>query len=204
MASLDAALAELLARTGAQAAMVVDGRTGTVVAEVGVPAGEDGATLVALARDAVPAAAAEGDLVVATRDAVHVLRVADVPGTFLHVRLAPGHGDVAAIRRELASPALQAIVANTLPRPRATLPGPRPPRQDADRQPALATLVTAGPPPIRSGVLAALALGPAGIPHPAPRQHRAAPVPIFAVLYQPWSCDPSTLRRVAAGLRSLE
>lgn len=115
MAPLDAVLAALLARTGAQAARVVDGRTGAVVAQAGVDAGDDVATLVAIARESGPPAAG-CDLVVATHHAVHVLRSAGTVGTFLHVRLAHGRGDLPTTRRELASPALDAAVRHALDR----------------------------------------------------------------------------------------
>jgi len=188
---LDFVLAELLARTGAQAARVVDGRTGTVVAEVGVQAGDDVATLVRLAHEAGPLAASDGgldDLVVATRTAVHVLRMTDVPGTFLHIRLDNGRGDVAAARRGMATVVLPSAVRQALvaappagypavpeplpaeplpaeplpaePLPAEPLPAEPLPAEPLPAEPRNPALASlaAGPPVARSGVLAAMAL----------------------------------------------
>jgi len=232
---LDFVLAELLARTGAQAARVVDGRTGTVVAEVGVQAGDDVATLVRLAHEAGPLAASDGgldDLVVATRTAVHVLRMTDVPGTFLHIRLDNGRGDVAAARRGMATVVLPSAVRQALvaappagypavpaPLPAAPLPAeplpaaplPAAPLPAEPRNPALASLA-AGPPVARSGVLAAMALAAhetrsltkrTPLASVLPPRSAVPPVTTPAVLRQRWAHDDAMLRRVVTGLRRL-
>ena len=227
---LDFVLAELLARTGAQAARVVDGRTGTVVAEVGVQAGDDVATLVRLAHEAGPLAASDGgldDLVVATRTAVHVLRMTDVPGTFLHIRLDNGRGDVAAARRGMATVVLPSAVRQALvaappagypavpePLPAEPLPAeplPAEPLPAEPRNPALASLA-AGPPVARSGVLAAMALAAhetrsltkrTPLASVLPPRSAVPPVTTPAVLRQRWAHDDAMLRRVVTGLRRL-
>ncbi|MCY7343010.1 MAG: hypothetical protein LH603_14520 [Pseudonocardia sp.] len=217
---LDFVLAELLARTGAQAARVVDGRTGTVVAEVGVQAGDDVATLVRLAHEAGPLAASDGgldDLVVATRTAVHVLRMTDVPGTFLHIRLDNGRGDVAAARRGMATVVLPSAVRQALvaapPAGYPAVPAPLPaaPLPAEPRNPALASLA-AGPPVARSGVLAAMALAAhetrsltkrTPLASVLPPRSAVPPVTTPAVLRQRWAHDDAMLRRVVTGLRRL-
>ena len=217
---LDFVLAELLARTGAQAARVVDGRTGTVVAEVGVQAGDDVATLVRLAHEAGPLAASDGgldDLVVATRTAVHVLRMTDVPGTFLHIRLDNGRGDVAAARRGMATVVLPSAVRQALvaapPAGYPAVPEPLPaePLPAEPRNPALASLA-AGPPVARSGVLAAMALAAhetrsltkrTPLASVLPPRSAVPPVTTPAVLRQRWAHDDAMLRRVVTGLRRL-
>lgn len=198
---LDAVLAELLARTGARAARLVDTRTGTLLAEGGDHAGDEVATLVRLARDAVPVAAGSGgmeDLVLATPRAVHVLR--ELPGAFVHVRVEDGTR-VAAVRRELASPALHRAVAMALTPEEPSLPHQRRPVEDPDSRPALATL---GAPrrAARTGALAVLALSP-DAPRHLPRRQPARPVPVPAVLNQNWALDLGTMQRLVAGLHRL-
>ncbi len=194
---LDAVVAELVARSGAQAARLVDARTGSVLSSAGTVAGEEVATLVRMARDAAPMAMAGGgmeDLVLATRDAVHVLR--SVTGAFVHVRVDAGH-DVAAARRELASPALhraldRALVPTSIP----ALPRPR----ASTDAPALAVLGAPVAPSARPGALAVLALSPDAAP-PLPR--REQPVPVRTVLNQNWALDVGTMQRLVVGLHRL-
>ena len=197
--SLDAVVAELVSRSGATAARVVDARTGAVLASVGgVPgAGDEVATLVRMARDAAALAVACGgmeDLVLATRDAVHVLR--SLTTTFVHVRMDPSR-DPGSARRELASPALQRALAATL--------APELPRQrtstDGRDRPALAVLGSRGP-ATSAGALAVLALSSDGAVE-LPQRAPARPVPTAGVLHQNWARDLATLERLVAGLRRL-
>jgi hypothetical protein len=199
---LDAVLAELLVRSGARAARLVDARTGTLLAEAGVNAGEEVAALVRLAREAVPVGAASGgmeDLVLATPRAVHVLR--GLPGAFLHVRVEDGAG-VAQARRELASPALHRALAAALAPVEPMLPRPRTPSERPDSLPALATL-GASSRPSRAGSLAVLALAAdasSRLPQRAPgRPLREVP----EVLDRQWSRDLATMQRLVAGLQRL-
>jgi len=210
---LDVVVAELLSRSGAQAARVVDARTGTALAAAGTGAGDEVATLVQLARDAAPMALAGGgmeDLVLATRNAVHVLR--SVAGVFLHVRVDSEH-DAELARRELASPALHRALG-AAPAPGPALPRPRTSVDGRDSRPALAGLAEnpsvggaaragagrhAGRRP-GAGSLAVLAIdAPAQLPQRAPTR----PVPAPTVLNQEWSRDVATLQRLVAGLQRL-
>jgi hypothetical protein len=174
---LHAALTALLADTGAQAARVLDVRTGAVVAEMGTAALDDVPALIRLAAAArsVAAGADLDDLVLTTRRAVHVLRESSVPGFFLLIRLEEGNGDLVAARRGLASPALDAALRSVL-RPPAGPPhscdGTAPPADPpGGGEPALAAL---GPAAAwrRPGELAALALGPVAA---LPRRTSARP-----------------------------
>ncbi|MBN9097702.1 MULTISPECIES: hypothetical protein [unclassified Pseudonocardia] len=199
---LDAVLAELLARTGARAARLVDARTGTQLAEAGANAGDDVATLVRLARDAAPVAAASGgmeDLVLATPRAVHVLR--GLPGAFLHVRV-EDLARVAGVRHELASPALQRAVATALTPEEPGLPRPRTPSDGSDSLPALATLGAGARRPARTGALAVLALSP-DAPAALPRRGSPRPPAVPAVLNQNWAIDIGIMQRLVAGLHRL-
>lgn len=198
---LDAVLAELLARTGARAARLVDARTGMLLAEAGDNAGDEVSTLVRLARDAVPVAATSGgmeDLVLATPRAVHVLR--ELPGVFLHVRVEDG-ARVAGVRHELASPALRRAVVTALTPEEPGLPHPRRPTEGPDSLPALATLGAARR-PARTGALAVLALSPEA-PAVLPRREPARPVAVPTVLNQNWALDVGTMQRLVAGLQRL-
>ncbi len=127
-ARLGSALAVLVARTGAQAARLVDARDGGVLAQVGVIPAEDVSALVALARDAVPDSGGPEDLVLPTPGGVHILRA--FPGVFVHLRVGAGPGVVTA-RRELAEPALRQAVdlrGARLAPPAGTVPVPQLPR----------------------------------------------------------------------------
>jgi hypothetical protein len=220
--TLEAALTDLLVLTGARAARVLDLRTGTVVAEVGVSAQDDVYTLMALARAAGPVATTGGgldDIVVTTRRSVHVLRETAVPGLFLHARLDHGAGNIAAARQQLASPVLQgaagAMFQLSLVPELPALPQPRSAGGAHRDQPALASLVPRSRQG-RSGELAVLALGPdIHLPRRVPAQAAAeraraaaavaeqvSPRPSTpAVLAQAWSTDAGTLRRLLVALR---
>jgi hypothetical protein len=200
---LGAVLAELVARAGAQAARVVDARSGGVLAQVGIDPGRDITALVALARDAVHD---QDDLVLITEDGVHVLR--NLPGAFLHLRTAAGPG-VEAARHEVASAALhravegarRGLAAVGLPRPRVPGAG-RPDRSTAPppRQPALVALGPAAARMEQVGSRAALALE-----EPAPLPLRAVPQPLAlpTVLHQEWAVDADAMGRILDGLRRL-
>lgn len=154
MRRLEAVLADLLARTGAEAARVVDAPTAAVLAEVvstATRAQVDAAQvdtaqvdadtsdvlagLVRLAAAAAQVAAADGgldDLVVGGRRAVHVLRA--IPGAaYLYLRLDPARDGLPGARRWLADPTLHqailevlrpAVQRSTTPRSAATVPTP--------------------------------------------------------------------------------
>lgn len=188
---LDAVVAELVARSGAQAARLVDARTGSVLSSAGTVAGDEVSTLVRMARDAAPMAVAGGgmeDLVLATRDAVHVLRT--VTGGFLHLRIRPEQ-NVEVARRALASPALRRALERVLA-PAPVLPRPR---VSADA-PALAAL-GAPAPMAGAGALAVLALGR------LPRREASRPAAAPTVLNQNWALDVDTMQRLVAGLHRL-
>lgn len=149
MRRLEAVLADLMARTGAQAARIVDMPTAAVIAEVDpAMAGSVGivgvvgtvgtvgtadnadsvAGLVRLADQAAQVAGPDGgldDLVVGTRRAVHVLRaIADT--AYLHLRLDPARDGLTVARRWLADPSLhQAIMAVLRPALHHRSPTPR-------------------------------------------------------------------------------
>ncbi len=226
-AGLDAALTQLLIQTGAQAARLLDGRTGEVLAEVGTTSEDDPVTLARLVEVATGAAAAGGgleDLTLATRRSVHVLRESAVPGSVLQLRLDSARANLAAnlsaARHALAAAAQHdAVCAATAARPGSgggpepapaeltELPMPAPDRR-AGGQPALASLAPGGR-PLRSGELAALALGPIGelpqrVPAPSPVRRRSTPSPLAStppVLQQAWANDMDTLHRLLTALR---
>lgn len=188
---LDAVVGELVARSGAQAARLVDARTGAVLSSAGSVAGAEVATLVRLAREVAPmAGGGVADLVLTTGDAVHVLR--PLPRAFLHLRIDPG-GDVSTARRELASPALRRALDRVLVP--ASIPGPRTPVDG----PALAALAALGAPARTPGpgALAVLALGR------LPRREAARPPAQPGVLNQSWALDVATMQRLVAGLHRL-
>jgi hypothetical protein len=209
---LGAVLAELVARSGARAARVVDARTGAVLARAGAEPVGDIAGLVGIAREA---RRDDDDLVITAPDGVHVLR--SLPRAFLHLRTGGGPG-VAVARRELASTALHRALNGALsgdipesrpPQPRHPEPGPVP-----TQQPALAALA---PPAlaVRAGRLAVLALaGEPDVAVPLPRRtaagsetvpHRVAtrPLALPTVLQQKWAGDAATMGRILDGLRRL-
>jgi hypothetical protein len=206
-APLEIQLAGLLRACGAQVARAVDGRRGVVLAEVGLPHGDDVAALVRLARSAAPVAAAHGelvgDLVVTAGRAVHVLREcgSEASPAVLHVRLDPAIGDVATARRGLAAPALDGAVRAAAGRygsfPVAPVPLPRLPADPAARaqEPALAAL-DATLAWQRTGRLAADALPPV-VPLPRRASGGGARRETSG---QKWACDVDTMGRVLAAL----
>jgi hypothetical protein len=218
---LDRQLADLLRTCRGQAARVVDGWRGVVLAKVGSAHGDDVAALVNLARAAAAVGRGEPvvDLVVTAERAVHVLR--EYGDVVLHVRLDPAVGDVAAARRGLAAPALvhaahgavgihaavgRAPVDPVVPVPRRPAdPGTQGHTQG--QEPALASIMGVGP-PIHAGSLAARALPqvvplPRRTPAPPPstRPGRAGPAP--AVLRRAWADDLGTMGRLLAALHRM-
>ena len=186
---LAAVLAVLVGRTGADAARVVDARSGGVLAQVGVIPAEDVRTLVALARDAAPATDGQDDLVLTTSSGVHVLRA--FPGAFVHLRVGAGPGVVVA-RRELASPALRQAVGGGpagiplrtvpvphLPRPRHAQPGDPEPHESQAR-PRHARPPRPHPPRIEPPQVP-----PARTPHDRPEPRHSGPSPDGRPLRQP-------------------
>ncbi|WP_300011818.1 hypothetical protein [Pseudonocardia sp.] len=213
------ALADLLARSGARAVRVVDGRAGRVVGSAGAPApdgGDDPGTVAGLVRDAVALGRGGLDDVVVTTDrSMHVLRPAAVPGVFLHLSLGLEGVDVGRARHALAAPALHAAIRAALaPDPRAAgIPRPRPAPRTPAQQPALAGLVgqqaPAGHGTRAAGVLAEL-IQPSPADRSLPRRRPAAtrrPRPPGAVTVglpeRVWARDVDTMRRLALGLRRL-
>lgn len=198
--TLHGLLEELLERTGAQAARVLDGRTGTVLGAAAATPDDpvdDAPALVRLAALAGSAAAAEGglhDVVLATGRAVHVLRATGMRGSFLHVRLPAGSADLAAARHELAAaawhPAFRlgtTCAAEPLPR---RVPSP----------PAAGARSTRPRP--RPTPTGAVAPAPRPCPYPRPRPYpwpRQAAVP--APARPTWASDVATMRRVLTALR---
>jgi hypothetical protein len=211
--TLRAALTELLIRTGAQAAHLLDSRDGTVPARVGAVT-DDVATLFRLAADAAAAAAEDGgltDLMLSTPRSVHLFREV-VSGSFVHLRLDGDRAAPAAARQELAGLALDDTVRAALGGGggrTGMVPPPVGPGPHTGGQPALAALAGGGPRRRRTGRLAALALGPVTAlptrdrsapalrPRPSPTKRPAVP----AVLEQSWANDATTLRRLLTALR---
>lgn len=202
-------LEELLGATGGTFLCAFSAESGAVLASIGEsperafgPAGAVATTAAAaMARAAADLGDARSgdpvdDVMVGTRRAYHLLRTLDRPGrpgVVVYVLLRRGRGNVAAARRELASPAWQrsllvaldaAAVADRVPRPRGPQVQPHPAGPSARGEPtppARRPLKSGEERPVRSGDRA-----------PAGAGRRAREVPPEA------PADPEPLRVVPA------
>jgi hypothetical protein len=171
------ALQELLGLPGARYSCVADPVTGEVLGESGGAAGAVATGLLAWGSGATRfLAEADGDdlddLIVSSRRSYHLVRpvVAGASGRLLvYLRLDRARGNLAAARRELASPRLQERLAGgARGGGRPALPsGSAPPPAD-----------TASPPGVRAVSLAALPGAPPPWAPPAPAGVAARPQPL--------------------------